>query len=182
MIRLPRPIEALLQRWRAILWLVAVWCLLWGSVHPGTVAAGLLVALGVLTVGRLPRIDGSGRGHPLLALRFVLVFLRQLVAGSVTVARQVVQPRGELHRAVVAVPVRGASDPLLTLVGNVVSLTPGTLTLEVDRPRNVLYVHVLHAGDVEEVRRSIRALEALAVRAFGSPAARAALREQEAVT
>lgn len=180
--RVPRAVEALAQRWKAVLWLVSVWCLLWGSIAVGTIAAGFLVALAVLTVGRLPRIKPAGGWRPDLAVRFGLLFTWQLVAGSLTVARQVVRPRAHLHRAVVAVPVRGASDALLTLVGNVVSLTPGTMTLEVDRPRSVLYVHVLHAGDVEDVRRTIRKLEVLAVRAFGTPAARAELREQEAVT
>jgi multicomponent Na+:H+ antiporter subunit E len=71
----------------------------------------------------------------------------------------------------VAVPVVGTSDQLLTLLADAVSLTPGTLALEVDRPGAVLYVHVLDLGGadggVEGVRRSIIRLERLILQALG---------------
>jgi multicomponent Na+:H+ antiporter subunit E len=53
-------------------------------------------------------------------------------------------------------------------VADAVSLTPGTLTLEVQREPLILYVHVLHLRSVEDVRRDVRRLELDAVRAFGS--------------
>jgi multicomponent Na+:H+ antiporter subunit E len=80
------------------------------------------------------------------------------------------------------VPVRGASDRLLTLLANAISLTPGTLTLEVNRQQSTLYVHVLDvgsgAGAVERVRADILRVERLAVCAVGSAQGRAALDEQ----
>ena len=88
----------------------------------------------------------------------------------------VLRPRLQLRQAVVAVPVRGASDSLLTLLANAISLTPGTLTLEVDRPQSTLYVHVLDVGTghdaVQRVRDDIRRLERLAILAVGSAAGR----------
>jgi multisubunit Na+/H+ antiporter MnhE subunit len=56
-------------------------------------------------------------------------------------------------------------------VANVLALTPGTMPIEVTRTPPVIYVHVLHLHDVEAVRRDIRTLSALAVRAFGSDSA-----------
>jgi multicomponent Na+:H+ antiporter subunit E len=67
---------------------------------------------------------------------------------------------------------------VVTLVANAVSLTPGTLTLELDRPGNILYVHVLHLRDLESVRRDVRSLEALVVRAFGDADSLASLEAQ----
>ena len=60
---------------------------------------------------------------------------------------------------------------MLTLIANVLALTPGTLPLEATTSPAVIYVHVLHLTDVETVRRDVQHLTALAVRAFGSQAA-----------
>jgi multicomponent Na+:H+ antiporter subunit E len=108
-------------------------------------------------------------------VRFLAYFLAKLVEASVVVAVEVATPRNRIRTGIVAVPLRGASDALVTLVADAVTLTPGTLTLEVGRQPPTLYVHVLHLRDVEAVRREIRHLEVLAVRAFGSPAALAGL-------
>jgi multicomponent Na+:H+ antiporter subunit E len=60
----------------------------------------------------------------------------------------------------------------MTLLANSVSLTPGTLSLETDRPGGVLYVHVLDLGGedggVEDVRRSIMRMERLILEALGT--------------
>jgi multicomponent Na+:H+ antiporter subunit E len=162
-----------------LLWLTAVWVGLWGSVTAANVLGGLAVA--VVLVGALPleAAPPSGLLRPLAALRFVATFALDLVRASVQVAVLVLHPRRELRQAVVAVPVPGASDALLTLLGNAISLTPGTLTLEVDRRASTLYVHALDVGAgpyaVERLRSEVRGTARLAVLAFGSPAARSAL-------
>jgi hypothetical protein len=56
-------------------------------------------------------------------------------------------------------------------VANAVSLTPGTLTLDVDPDPPVLYVHVLHLRDVDRLRREVAPLELLVTQAFGTAAA-----------
>ena len=153
-------------------WLTVVWVALWGSLTVANVLGGLAVASVLLLLRPLPALPDQGRVRPLAALRFLLVFLWELVKASATVVGQVLRPRSSLRQAVIAVPVVGVSDRLLTLLANAVSLTPGTLALEVDRPRAVLYVHVLDIGGKEgaadEVRASILGLERLAILAFGS--------------
>jgi multicomponent Na+:H+ antiporter subunit E len=160
-------------------WLTVVWVALWGSPTAANLLGGLAVATALLLLLPLPEVDGAGGPRPVALLRLLTFFLWELVKASVTVVLQVLRPRTELRQAVVAVPVRAPSDGLLTLVANAVSLTPGTLTLEVDRPRKVLYVHVLdiggHAGAADEVRRSIVRLERMAILALGSPEDRRAL-------
>jgi hypothetical protein len=54
------------------------------------------------------------------------------------------------------------------MVANSISLTPGTLTIDVGEDAKVLYVHVLHLRGVEQVRRDVHRLELLAIKAFGS--------------
>lgn len=171
----------LLRHLPAVAWLTVVWVGLWGTPSVANVLGGVAVATALL-IG-LPLTDVPGRQvvRPAALLRFVGFFAVDLTRASLQVALLVVRPRRSLRQAVVAVPVRGASDQLLTLLANAISLTPGTLTLEVDRPRSTLYVHVLDVGDgpmgVERVRQSILKVERLAILAIGSAHCRRALSE-----
>ena len=88
-------------------------------------------------------------------------------------AWEIVTPRNRIHTGVVAVPMRTDSRAVFLVVGNVITLTPGTLTLEVAGSPPEIYVHVLHLHDVDRVRRDLQRVEDLAVRAFGSQRARA---------
>ena len=173
--------KALAGRAGLVAWLTVVWVGLWGDLSAANVLGGL--GLAVLLVRGLPLTDihEAGVVRPLGVLKFAVFFTGDLVRASVQVMRLVLFRR-QLRPAVIAVPVRGASDGLLTLLANAISLTPGTLTLEVDRPLGTLYVHVIDVGDgelgVERVRADILRVERLAVLALGSPQGRAELREQ----
>ena len=167
-----------MRRLPLVAWLAVVWVALWGSVTPANVLGGL--AVGLLLALALPLTEVQTRAvvRPLALLHLVCFFLVDLVLSSLQVARIVLSPRRPLRQAVIAVPVPGASDSLLTLLANAVSLTPGTLTLEVDRPRSTLSVHVLDVGDdVERARADVFEIERLAVLAVGSPECRRALEE-----
>lgn len=154
-----------------LLWLTLVWVGLWGSVTAANVLGGLAVAVLVLVLLPVPAVGEQGPVRTLPLLRYLAFFAWELVRASLIVVWQVLRLRGELRQAVIAVDAVGASDRLLTVVANSISLTPGTLTLEVDRERSVLYVHVLDVGGpqgVEQARRSIERLERLAILALGS--------------
>jgi multicomponent Na+:H+ antiporter subunit E len=73
------------------------------------------------------------------------------------------------------VPLGGCSDELVALVSGLLTLTPGTMPIELVRDPTVLYIHVLHLDRVDDVRRQIWSLRDLVVRAFGGRDALAAL-------
>jgi multicomponent Na+:H+ antiporter subunit E len=157
-----------------VVWLAALWVVLWSDLSVANVVGGLLVA--ALVVGLFDSWrDRPVTVRPLAALRFVAVFSVMLVQSTVSVARTVLWPRGRITTGIVAVPLQGCSDAVVTLVADAITLTPGTLTLEARRDPLVLYVHVLDARDLDAVRRDVRRLEVLAVRAFGDAEALAGL-------
>lgn len=157
-----------------IAFLVAVWLGLWSDVSFANVSSGLLVA-GLIVVLFDTWRTGTFVVRPLHAIRFALYFLYQLVAASLVVARTVVAPRHGVRTGIVAIPLRGCSDALATLIADAISLTPGTLTLEVRRDPLTLYVHALNVRDVSQIQAEVRRLEVLAIRAFGSAEAIAGL-------
>jgi multicomponent Na+:H+ antiporter subunit E len=157
-----------------VIWLTLVWTFLWGDFGLASFVAGVAVALLVVWVGRPANVHGMQlmSVHPLSTLAFVGYFSVQLVKSNLQVAWTVISPRPDLHTAIVAVPMHVASEGIVTVVANAVTLTPGTLTVDVDEPDDgtppVIYVHVLQFADVESVRGDILRLERLAVRAFGT--------------
>lgn len=166
-----------------VAWLVVVWLFLWEGVSVPNVLAG--VALASLLVVLFPMRPRGIRGafRPVAAAHFAGFFAWKLVEASMVVAWEVVTPQNRINEGIVAVPIRGVSETLTTLVANAISLTPGTLTLEVRHRPPTLYVHVLHLEDIDEVRHDVQYLEVLAMRAFGSSAAidaaEAALQDRE---
>lgn len=162
-----------------IIWLTLVWALLWGDLDMASLLSGLGIAVFVVLVARPTGVHGIQLTsfHPVSALVFLAYFLVQLVKSNFQVAWEVITPRSNANRAIIAVPLHVTTDGLATVVGNAITLTPGTLTVDVrrtgdDRPP-VLYVHVLHFTDVESLRRDVLRLERLAVRAFGTKEQRA---------
>lgn len=147
---------------------MAVWLALWGGISAANLLSGTLVALLLLGLFPLRTSTRPGRFRPLWALRLVVYFLIKLVEANAVVAWEVVTPRNRIVEGIVAVPVTSASDVLVSVVANAISLTPGTLTIEVGTDPHVLYVHVLHLHDIDAVRRDVTRLERYVLRAFGS--------------
>jgi len=164
-----------------ILWLTLVWALLWGDLGLASLLSGLGVALFVVLVARPTGVRGIQLTsfNPVWAVVFVVYFLVQLVKSSVEVAWEVITPGSNVNRAIISVPLHITTDGLTTVVGNAITLTPGTLTVDVRRTgpdrAPVLYVHALHFTDVASMRRDVLRLEHLAVRAFGTKEQRAEL-------
>lgn len=152
-----------------VAWSSLVWVALWGELTPANVLWGAVI--GAATLGLVPVRHRPHRVpvRVLLMARFGLEFLWALVRASAVVAWEVVTPGSTIREGIVAVPLRTTSPGLMTLLANSVSLTPGTLTLEVRRDPPTLYVHVLHLHSVEDVREDIHRLEELAMAAFGHP-------------
>ncbi len=167
-----------MRRLAVLTWLTAFWIILWGDLGAGTALAGLAAAIAV-TVAFPPKL-GEPAEHR-LRLHWVLVFLGyftwKLLEANVVLAIEILTPRDYTRSGVIGVSVEGASDLVITLVANAITLTPGTLTLEVRRDPAVLYVHVLHLRDTESVRRDVHRLQDLALRSIGSAEALRSHRE-----
>lgn len=87
---------------------------------------------------------------------FVGFYVVDLVRSNLRVARQVLAPELDIHPAVVAVELEPLSDgELLTLTG-LLTISPGTLTLDVSEDSRTLYVHVMDARDPDEVRTLVK--------------------------
>lgn len=166
--------------WRQLpffVWLVALWMLLWGQFTVLSALTGLVVAIFVTRVFRLPPVELSGRVNVWWGLVFVAEFMVALVRGSLIVTWQVLSSP-QPGTAIMAVPLVTDDDLIMTHVAVTASLIPGSLLVDVDRDRRILYLHVLGVSthtELEHQRRSVRQWEERIVRAVGSRAQVAAV-------
>lgn len=147
--------------------LVIIWVLLQGELSVGNVVGGVLVVAVIEVVFPMSRRSGH-RVHPLGAAIFVGTLLRDLVVSSVTVVVAVLRPTPDrVHTEVIPVTLSTHSRLVTSLVANSITLTPGTMTVDV-APTTAGYrldVHALGRVDHDEFVASIHALERRVTRA-----------------
>jgi multicomponent Na+:H+ antiporter subunit E len=112
----------------------------------GGIAGGVVV---LLLRSTLVRRNGLRRWSRIVSL--AVLFLYELFLSASRVAIEVLRPdvREKLRPAIVAVPLTVKSDDEITLLANLITLTPGTLSIDVSPDRSMLFVHVLTLDDRE---------------------------------
>ena len=179
-VRNSRPSREFLRQLPFFLWLIALWMLLWGQFSWLAALTGLIVAILVTRVFRLPPVELSGRVTLWYGLVFVVTFFAAVVHSALLVAWQVLDVRRQPGTAIIAVPLRTDDDLIMTHVAVTASLIPGSFVLESDRDRRILYLHVIGvrtSADVEKFRDSVMRWEQRIARAVGT---REQVREVEA--
>ncbi len=97
---------------------------------------------------------------------FAVYFLWSLALANARVAWEALTPGFSMRAGIVRVPIHTNSDWETMLLANVISLTPGTLSLEVSVDRRALYVHALYIASREAFEAHIGELERRLLRAL----------------
>jgi len=134
-------------------WLVLVWILLWGTFSAANIISGLAVALLITLLLPLPPVPVEGRLHPLSLIRLILMVIYYLFKSSWQVALLAVRPGPPPLSAVLRAHLPVKSDLVLALAVNIFNLIPGSIVLEIDQARRMLYMHVLDVGSDRGVER-----------------------------
>lgn len=166
--------RALLIRSRvlSVAWLTVVWLLLWGTFTPLTLVGGVLVGVLVTALLKLPPAPAPLPFRPGRLLALVGYLAYDTVVSGIGVTWQTLRHGPRARGAVLAVPLLSGSDRVVTVVANAFSLSPGTMTLQIDRARGVWYVYALGPRDragVERARRQAMQVQRRVLAALGSP-------------
>lgn len=152
-----------------LLWLTFVWILLWGTVSVANVLSGLTIALVITLLLPLPAVPVEGRLRPWSFVVLVAYVSWSLVVSSTQVAWLAIKPGALPPTAVLRAHLNIKSDLVLALAVNVLNLIPGSIVLEIDQTRRLIYVHVIDVGSQRAVDRFYRQtamVERLMVAAF----------------
>lgn len=174
--------------WRQLPLLVALvllWVFLWDQVTVLTVVTGVLLAIGVTRALYLPPVLFSGRFNVWRALLLGLRMMFDVTVASLQVAVLAMNPRWQPMNSIIAVQLLTRSDLVTTLTAEAISVVPGTVVVDIDRERGLLYLHALGTrteADLDRTRRAVLGTEERIVLAMGTrdqaASVRAARRER----
>lgn len=151
--------------------LAATWVLLWGDLSVANVLAGLAIASVLVVALPMPPIPFNGTLRPVGMLRLAGRFLYDVTVASFQVAWQVFRFGRQPRSVIVSLRMRSDSDLYLTITAEMISLVPGTLSIDLSQPDGTLLVHVFGVKDDLDARiASIRAQEDRVLAAFASDA------------
>lgn len=132
---------------------------------------GLLVGvfLGFLSIAFSQHVPRKARHVRAVrgSIRLLVSFLKELVLANLQLARDVLRPELPFHPRHLRLDVRDLGRTQTVLLANLISLTPGTITVDAEEDGSALYVHTLYAADPEAVQAQMRWLADLILRASG---------------
>jgi multicomponent Na+:H+ antiporter subunit E len=136
--------------------LAIVWIALTGSFTPSNLVIGFVLSYLLLWMTqRLIAPTGYFTKVPRV-IAFAFFFMREIIKANLRVAKIVLSPRLSVHPAVVAIPLDATSNAEITLLANLITLTPGTLFLDVSEDRCIIYVHAMEVDDLDAFRANIK--------------------------
>lgn len=141
--------------------LAVIWAIALGPMTPFNLVVGFVVGYLMLALAwRLGLGDQNQRinyfRRVFQVLSFLVFFSKEMVAANIKMAYYTVQPLSRLRPGIVSVPIDGMSDIEITTLANLITLTPGTLSLDISEDNTRLIVHCMDASDPEAVEREIR--------------------------
>ena len=136
--------------------LALLWAMVTGSITLLSLGMGFLIGFVVLAAVNRALGNTHYFGRFARGVSLALFFLWELVISSFRVAWDVISPRPYMDPAIIAVPLDLETDAEITLLANLISLTPGTLSLDVSKDKKTLFVHGMHVDDPDELRKDIK--------------------------
>ena len=161
--------RAVILRGWVLIWLTLVWILLWGNASAANILSGLAVGLLITYLLPLPPVLVDGRVNRLALARLVILVGWYLLWSSLQVAWLAIRPGPPPLTAVLRTRLNIKSDLVLALAVNIVNLIPGSIVLEIDQVRRLIYVHQLDVGSDRSVKQfyhQVHQVERLLVAAF----------------
>lgn len=128
--------------------LAVVWAALMNSFGFATLVAGFIIGFVALWAAS-PLYDNPTMYFLRVwrIVRLALYFVYELLVSSLQVVQAVIMPRIATNAKIIEVPLDVKSDAEILLVTSLISLTPGTLSIDVTEDRKTLFVHAMFAED-----------------------------------
>lgn len=136
--------------------LTLAWLALTGRFSAGNFLVGFALAFPVVWLSQ----RGEATFFYLIKIRrlaeFAAFFLWDLLKANLRVAHDVLTPRHHMRPGVIAIPLDLHTDLEILVLTTLITLTPGTLSLDVSSDRNTLYLHAMYIDDVGQFRLAIK--------------------------
>lgn len=144
------------------------WLVLSGSYTIPNLVAGMIMSYVVLAylLRDEPVFDSYFKKLPRL-FNFILFFIWDLIKANARVAYDILTPTHLMKPAVIGVPLELETDAAITLFSNLITVTPGSLALDVSTDKKILYVHLMYFEDEQQHIAELKRLEAKVIDLIG---------------
>lgn len=136
--------------------LALAWMALTGQFSAGNFAVGMALAFPILWLTQRGKMTFSYLAKIRQIGGFVAFFLWELLKANLRVAHDVLTLRHHMRPGVVAVHLEQATDLEILILTTFITLTPGTLSLDVSTDKRTLYIHAMYVDDMTQFRDSIK--------------------------
>ena len=136
--------------------LAFVWMFLKNSYTPATFIVGYFFGLVIIFVfrGYFESRFYLLRVYSIISL--FLLFIKELVLSNIAVLKLVLSPKMNIRPGIFALPTELKKDWEILLLSNLITLTPGTLVVDISKDNKTIYVHAIDIEDIEESVKSIK--------------------------
>ncbi|MET1030962.1 Na+/H+ antiporter subunit E [Domibacillus tundrae] len=136
--------------------LAFLWMFLQVSFSARTFIIGYLLGL-IVMIGMRRFFNGRFYLHRVWAVTYLfLLFVKELIKANLDVLKLVLRPKLNIRPGIFALETELKSDWEVTLLANLITLTPGTLVVDVSDDNKILYIHAIDIEDVREAADSIK--------------------------
>lgn len=136
--------------------LALVWAMLNGEINPANLIIGFILGYFVLFLARGALGPSPYFGRALNLIHFAAFFLYEIFNSNIKVALDVLTPKHSMAPRIIAISLAAKTDAEITLLANLISLTPGSLSLDVSDDKKVIYAHVMYAEDADAAKQDIK--------------------------
>lgn len=148
---------------RLFIWnilLALVWAMLTASFTAASLLTGLVFGYLVLLV--VARLSGEATSYTRKipeVIGFALFYGWELIRSNVRVAFEVLTPTHTMKPGVIGLRLEATTDAEITILANLITMTPGTLSLDVANDRRMLFIHAMYIDDEDALRAELKDLE-----------------------
>ena len=132
------------------------WAALLGEFSLASLVVGFVLGYLVLWVARPMLGETAYFQRMFRVIRLIALFIYELVVSSLRVVWDVVTPTHLSRPGIVALPLDAKTDGEILLTANLISLTPGTLTLDISEDRRTLYLHAMFVDEPDAIRHELK--------------------------
>jgi multicomponent Na+:H+ antiporter subunit E len=132
------------------------WIGLTGEFTPANFVVGFILGYLVLWFVERGRKSGGYFRKVPRVIRFIPFFAWELLKSNLRVTYEVMTPRQNMKPGIVAIPLDAKTDLEITILANLITLTPGTLSLDISDDRSVLYIHAMFIDDVDDFKNKLK--------------------------
>lgn len=133
-----------------------LWTLLTGDLHFTNFIQGVIIGYVILFVSKNALVKTRYFARLPKIILFIFYFIKELIVANVKVAIDIMTIRDRMKPGIIAVPLDAKTDLEITLFANLITMTPGSLSIDTSDDKKVLYVHAMYMDDPQQYKEELK--------------------------